>query len=258
MDINKPTNSWDARLYDEKMSFVSALGKGFLDWLQPEAGEVILDLGCGTGDLTREINASGAALLGIDLSSEMIERAQQKYPDIRFQVDNAETFRTTERFDAVFSNAALHWMKQPTAVITTIHSVLKPGGRFVAEFGGKGNVESIVRAITDVLHTDSVSAEERNPWYFPSIGEYAMLLEQQGFRVMRAIHFDRPTLLPDGNNGLKHWLDSFADSFFLGYSTAEKAAAYEQITEYVRSTLFRDDSWNADYKRIRIYAEKEA
>ncbi|MFC7394302.1 class I SAM-dependent methyltransferase [Scopulibacillus cellulosilyticus] len=249
-------NRWDSNLYDDKTSFVSQLGKGVVELLNPKPGERILDLGCGTGDLTYEMAKTGAIPLGIDLSSTMIEAARKKYPDIKFSVENATTYRTSEPFDAVFSNAALHWIKSPSKVIETVWYALKNGGRFVAEFGGKGNVESIINSISSVLSDYGVSASERNPWYYPSIGEYSTLLEKQGFRVTYAVHFDRPTLLNDGSKGLDNWLDMFSDDFFYGFSAACKKEIYEKINKELKPALFNNGNWYADYKRIRVIAEK--
>jgi trans-aconitate methyltransferase len=247
---------WNARLYDDKMEFVSRLGQDLLYWLDPRPGERILDLGCGTGDLTYQLAAEGAVPTGIDLSPEMIHTARQKYPSLRFLVADAHTYRTDTPFDAVFSNAALHWMKQPEAVVRTIRDALRPGGRFVAEFGGKGNVGTIIRTIESVLEEDGIDARPRNPWYFPSIGEYGSLLERHGFRLVQAAHFDRPTPLAEGENGLRHWLDAFAGTFFFGMAKEEKERAYERIFARLRPLLFQNGCWVADYKRIRILALK--
>ncbi|WP_240370997.1 class I SAM-dependent methyltransferase [Anoxybacteroides rupiense] len=250
-------NAWDPSLYDKKFRFVSDLGKGVIEWLNPQAGERILDLGCGTGDLSYEISKSGAIVVGMDASSEMIAKAREKYEDICFIVDNGESFRTSELYDAVFSNAALHWMKNVEKVVESIFLSLKPNGKFVAEFGGKGNISAIVQAIQMVLVQYAGIYEKRNPWYFPSIGEYSALLERYGFRVLHAIHFDRPTPLADGEQGLIHWLDSFAGAFFLGIDVEEKLFLYEKIKESLKPYLWKRGEWVADYKRIRIVAVKE-
>lgn len=251
-------NVWKPSLYDTKMGFVSELGMGVTDLLEPGSGERILDLGCGTGDLTNVLAEKGAEVIGLDASSEMIERARAKYPGITFNVADGQSFRVAPaEFDAVFSNAALHWMKDAAGVAASVALALRPGGRFVAEFGGQGNVEHITAAVVDVLEKHGIAAAERNPWYFPSIGEYASLLEQHGFRVQFAFHFDRPTPLPDGEQGLEHWLRSFANPFFAGLSEEERAPLYAEIAEAVRPTLFRDGVWEADYKRIRIRAVKK-
>lgn len=257
MERQASTNTWNAKLYDEKINFVSRLGEGVVDLLNPQPGERILDLGCGTGDLTQKIAQKGANVLGIDMAASMIQTAKQKFPQLAFEVQDATSFRTTEPFDAVFSNAALHWIKQADQLIETVRSVLRKGGRFVAEFGGKGNVETVVRGIAKVLAERGISADERNPWYFPSIGEYSTLLEQHGFRVTHAFHFDRPTPLPDGAEGLSHWLNMFSESFFHDIPADEKEELFKQVAEEIKDELFKDGTWYLDYKRLRILAIKE-
>jgi trans-aconitate methyltransferase len=249
-------NQWNAELYDGKLGFVSEYGKSLIDLLQPQAGEQILDLGCGTGDLSNEIAQLGADVTGIDLAESMLEQAKRKYPHIPFLHENAETVRFTKQFDAVFSNAALHWMKNAKQVAESIWLALKPGGRFVAELGGKGNVETMVQALEEVLSTYGISGKERNPWYFPSIGEYSTLLEEQGFRVVYAVHFDRPTPLSDGENGLANWFKAFGGDFFQGISEEEQNQIIEQVKEKTRSALWKDGQWVADYKRLRVVAIK--
>jgi trans-aconitate methyltransferase len=252
------SNVWNPDLYDEKLSFVSDLGKELIELLHPKKGEKILDLGCGTGDLSYEISKSGATVVGMDLSPEMIEKAREKYENIQFVIENGESFRTNEKYDAVFSNAALHWMKNAEKVVESVALALRPKGRFVAEFGGKGNVETIVKTIEAVLLQNyGINATERNPWYFPSIGEYSSLLEKFGFRVLYASHFDRPTPLVDKEQGLNHWLDSFSGDFFVGIDPSEKTLLYEEIKDRLRPYLFKDGTWIADYRRIRIVAVKE-
>ena len=251
-------NVWDADLYDNKLSFVSNLGKGVVELLQPQSGEKILDLGCGTGDLSYEISKSGAIVTGIDFSEEMLEKASEKYPQISFLVQDGETFRTNEKYDAVFSNAALHWMKQAEKVVESVGLALHPGGRFVAEFGGHGNVQTVIRGITEVLSQEyGINVAERNPWYFPTIGEYSTLLERYGFTVSYAHHFDRPTPLTDGEEGLNHWLDSFADDFFPEFPKEEKMVIYGKIKNQIKLDLYKDGRWEADYKRIRMVAIKK-
>jgi SAM-dependent methyltransferase len=251
------TNRWQSDFYDAKLDFVSQLGKGVVDLLDPKPGETVLDLGCGTGDLAHEIAGRGATVLGMDISPGMIEAARKKYPGLHFFVGDGERFSLEHQVDAVFSNAALHWMTKPDRVAACVWDALKPGGRFVAELGGQGNVETVIRGIVRVLERDfGIDAEKRHPWYFPSIGQYSTLLEQQGFRVTYAAHFDRPTIMKDGENGLRLWLDGFAEPFFAGLAPAEREAAVRGIEDEVRDALFRDGAWHIDYKRLRVAAVK--
>lgn len=248
---------WKPEVYDDKMAFVSQYGKDVIGLLQPQPGERIIDLGCGTGDLTFEISRSGAEVTGIDLSESMIAKAKTKYPGLRFEVGDAEQLGSADPVDAVFSNAALHWIKNAGKAAESVWNLLAPGGRFVAEFGGKGNVETIVNSITQVLKEEGIDADQLNPWYFPSLGEYAGLLERQGFRVVYAVHFDRPTKLESGENGLAHWLSTFAESiFFQTLTRQEKERLYQRIAARARNELFNDGCWYADYKRLRIAAVK--
>lgn len=249
-------NTWKPASYDDKAGFVSQLGKGVVELLNPQRGEKILDIGCGTGDLTYFISKSGSIPLGIDLSPSMIKEARQKYPEIPFLVANAENFQATELYDAVFSNAALHWMN-PLNAVATVWQALRPGGRFVAEFGGKGNVETVIKGITDVLAKYDISAAKLNPWYYPTIGEFSSLLEKRGFRVTYAIHFSRPTSLQEGENGLSNWLDIFANKFFEGFSSTEKQSIYKELIAQLKFKLFIKGTWVLDYQRIRVMAYKK-
>ena len=201
-------------LYDKKISYVSKYGKDILHILEPKEGERILDLGCGTGDLTNDIALSGAKVIGMDSSEEMITHARLKYPEIDFITDNAESFQSDQEFDAIFSNAALHWIQNAENAVMSISNALTRGGRLAAEFGGKGNIETVMQGISSAIRKEhGLKAPVRNPWYFPSIGEYARLLEKHGLQVIFAELFDRPTELPDGKEGLFHWLDSLRMTF---------------------------------------------
>lgn len=250
---------WKPGLYDGKLGVVSELGKGAVDWLSPKPGERILDLGCGTGDLAHALAGLGAEVTGLDASAEMITAARSKYPSIRFTVGDGQRFTIEgEPYDAVFSNAALHWMPDAYGVIDSVWNALKPGGRFVAEFGGKGNCREIVHAIQTVLHRryGTVPIGESGPWYFPSVGEYAILLEQAGFRVEAALHFERPTPMQDGDQGLTHWLDSFGTVMLEHVPQEDREAVYAEIGSLAGKELLREGIWMIDYRRLRIKAVK--
>nr|WP_145405284.1 class I SAM-dependent methyltransferase [Paenibacillus xylanexedens] len=253
----KSINQWQAEDYDNQLAFVSEYGKSLISWLRPQAGEYILDLGCGTGDLTHEISLLGAEVTGMDASSDMIARAKQKFPQLEFMEADGEHFHTERAYDAVFSNAALHWMRNSRNVIDCVWHALKPGGRFVAEFGGQGNVQIIVKAVEEVLerHT-GINAAERNPWYFPTIGQYSRILEDRGFMVRQAYHYDRPTKLADGEDGIAGWLTHFGDDYFKGFNPEQVKEWCQEISEIVRPQLWKNDAIYADYKRLRIEAFK--
>lgn len=251
-------HQWDAEHYDDKLSFVSDLGRRVVSLLRPQPGENILDLGCGTGDLTNEIAHHGAFVVGIDRSESMIKQAREKYPNLRFSVGNGEAFHLEQPVDAVFSNAALHWMRHPSKVIERVWHALLPGGRFVAEFGGKGNVKILLGALERARDELGIKATQGqgNPWYFPSIGEYASLLEQKGFCTTYAAHFDRPTEMPDGDRGFEYWIEGFAESYLMGLDSSTRAYVIRRAAEWSRPSLYKEGKWFVDYKRLRIVAVK--
>ncbi len=250
-------NQWDAELYDSKHSFVSQLATGLVELLSPQPGESILDLGCGTGHLTDRIASCGADVVGIDSASTMIAQARNHYPYLQFEVADATNLQFIERFDAVFSNAVLHWIKEPEKVVAGIGRALKPGGRFVAEFGGKGNVQRIITATYKAMQAAGYPVNEAlNPWYFPSIGDYAPLLEHQGLQLTFATLFERPTLLDDAEKGMYNWIKMFANSLFKGISASKQTEILADIENQLRPHLYQDGNWFADYKRIRVIAIK--
>jgi trans-aconitate methyltransferase len=246
--------AWDPRRYQDQHSFVWQYGASLIELLQPRAGERILDIGCGTGQLTAEIARSGAQVVGLDNSLEMLDEARRNFPDIVFEQADAASFRFAQPFDAVFSNAALHWVKDHAAAAASIAGALRPGGRFVAECGGKGCIASVMDAMRAVI---GQRADELSPWNFPSIGEFAPLLERHGLEIGQAFLFDRPTPL-EGENGLEHWLRMFCRAYFRGLSAEETAQRIATLTARLRPTLYRDGVWTLDYRRLRIVASKPA
>jgi trans-aconitate methyltransferase len=247
---------WDSNLYDKKHDFVSKYGEELIALLDPKYDEEILDVGCGTGDLAELIREKGAKVTGIDSSVNMIETAKQKYPFIDFYVKSATDFSFDKKFDAVFSNAALHWILEKEKAVQQIYNCLQPNGRLVAEMGGKGNVANIINALTKTLNKNGfIQNAKIERWYFPSLSEYASLLEQNGFRVIFASHFDRETLLKD-QSGIKNWLRMFALSYLQGIGEKDTETILDQVEQQLRDTNFRDGNWYADYKRLRIVALK--
>lgn len=251
--------TWNTNLYNKKHSFVYEYGKELIDLLNPESQERILDLGCGSGELTNLIHQVSENVIGIDTSVEMISRASISFPQIQFLVADAANFLLDQKFDAIFSNAALHWVTDYKAAIQCMHTNLREGGRIVLEFGGKGNVQNIIQQIrTSLLKRNLVEHAKFDFWYFPSIGEYATDLEKEGFRVILAQHFDRPTELADVNNGISDWITMFGHHFFQDLPNHISEEIKTEVQEQLRPTSFLNGKWFADYKRIRIIAIKEA
>jgi len=188
----------------------------------------------------------------MDSDSNMVERAREQFPALVFFEGDVRDFQVDEPVDVIFSNAALHWVP-PSNVERSVISMsraLKVGGRFVVEFGGKGNVNQIVEATLEVVPNTSC------PWYFPSISEYATILERHGIEVLSASLYDRPTPLETDGSGIKNWLRMFGSAFFEGKTSDEVEVALDQIENRLRSSLFDGNQWIADYRRIRIVGRK--
>jgi trans-aconitate 2-methyltransferase len=251
----RPPASWDPSLYQGRHSYVWRLAEGLIDLLAPEAGERILDLGCGTGELTAKIAERGAVVIGVDNSTVMLDKARAQHPHLRFEQADATGFRFPEPFDAVFSNACLHWVRDAEAAVRAIAAALRPGGRFVAEFGGAGNCREIVVAVRAALgKLGRAPPPDWLPWYFPSVGEYASLLERHGLAVAFAELFDRPTELEGGDAGLRGWMEMFGGPLLAHVPADQRPAVVDEAQERCRRLLFRDGKWFADYRRLRVKA----
>lgn len=286
--------AWNADLYEAKHNFVFDLAKGVVDLLDPQPGENILDVGCGTGQLTAQIvdrithlregdgdrvrggfnrstfvgvresstalphppvaSVASGTVVGIDPSETMIANAVENYPNIGFRVMDVTAMPFDSEFDAVFSNAVLHWVPNADAAALNIARALRPGGRFVAEFGGRGNVATIVDATIDALKLEGVE-DAHAVWFYPSIGEYAPILERHGLEVRQAMLFDRPTKL-QGEDGLWNWLTMFGSGISGQASEMQRIRAYEHAVETLKPQIYHDGAWWADYRRIRLVAVK--
>jgi trans-aconitate methyltransferase len=251
--LSATSDAWNARLYEDKHSFVWQGASGLLEMLAPMAGERILDLGCGTGHLTVQLAAVGVQVVGIDLSQEMIAEAVKAYPALHFEVGDARSLEAVEAFDAVFSNAALHWIKEAEQVVCRIARALKPGGRFVAEFGGKGNIKEIRRALQEASGIGEADAD--TPWYFPSVSEYTTLLEKHGLEVTFATLFYRPTAL-QGEEGMRDWIRMFGGYFLKRVEPDRQEEFVRQVEATLRPTLYQEGTWYADYRRLRVVAQR--
>lgn len=246
--------AWNPELYEARHAFVWQLGQGILELLRPGKGERILDLGCGTGQLTHQIAESGADVTGLDSSPDMIGQARQNYPALHFVLADAASVQFKEEFDAVFSNAALHWMLEAQQVARSMAEALKPGGRLVAEFGGKGNIAHIETAL-QVLTKYYEGPRPTPKTYFPSIPQYTRILEDAGFEVRMAHLFDRPTPL-EGEQGMENWLRQFSWYNFEPIPPGKRDQALADVVELLRTSHYREGQWFADYARLRIVALK--
>ena len=244
--------TWDPESYARNARFVSDLGSPVVELLAPKPGERILDLGCGDGVLTKKLADMGCEVVAVDSSAAQIEAASKL--GLNASVISAEDLPYEEEFDAVFSNAVLHWIKRADVMLRGVYRSLKPGGRFVAECGGHGCVHRIQTALVQALHRRGVDGEARVPWYFPTPSDYTTRLERAGFQVDSIALIPRPTPLPGDIVG---WLETFALDFYRDLSD-EARGDYLQEVRMVLEPQLRDANgcWVADYVRLRFAATK--
>jgi SAM-dependent methyltransferase len=246
------SQTWDPERYARNARFVSDLASPVVALLEPRAGERILDLGCGDGVLTAKLAALGCHVIGVDASAAQVAAAKKLGVDAR--VIDGEKLQFEREFDAVFSNAALHWMRKPDQVIAGVQRALRPNGRFVGEFGGHGNVESIKEALLAALNRRGIDGNAVNPWFYPTTEQYAGRLARRGFVVKFIELIARPTPLP---GDMTAWLETFAESFIGALPPAERPAYLAEVQEALRPALCdAHGQWTADYVRLRFAAEK--
>jgi trans-aconitate methyltransferase len=241
---------WDADRYQRQFGFVSALAGGVLELLDPMPGEVVLDLGCGTGELAASIAAAGVRVIALDSDPAMVAKASRRLGAEHTLLADGHDFTLPEPVDAVFSNAALHWMSRPAQVVGRVREALVPGGRFVAELGGARNIEAIIAAVRAAL-VEAGLVEPAPPWYFPTPAQYAGLLEAGGFRVARMEYFPRPTPLADCPNGLADWVAMFGGAMTAQVPAELLPGVLERVNQLGAPRLRR---WFADYWRLRLVA----
>lgn len=248
---------WNSELYQSSHSFVWQYGRDLLVLLSAKPGERILDVGCGTGQLTAEIAQFGAEVVGIDSSPDMIATARNNFPQLRFEVADVTALNFANEFDVVVSNAALHWVRDQPSAIASIARALKPRGRLVLEMGGRGNLHHLLDAVYQALRTLGVAnPEQLLPWSFPSIGEYAPMLEAHGLEVDFAVLFDRATILEGGDRGLKLWLEMFGRFALKAIAPEQRKEFFRLAEQFAGPSLFHNGVWTMDYKRLRLVAVK--
>ncbi len=255
-DVNATAGEqrWDPERYRRWAAYVPALGREVIDLLDPSPGERVLDLGCGDGELTAHLAARGCRVLGVDRSTDFVAAARERgltalQADARHL---AGPELAAGRFDAVFSNAVLHWIPEAAAVIAGVRRLLRPGGRFVAECGGAGNIATVRDALHEALRRRGVDASARDPWYFPTDGQYRRLLEAHGFQVAEIRLFPRPTPVP---GTLTEWLHTFAAAFLDPLDGPTRQQVEAEVSAAAAPALRgADGAWTVDYVRLRFRA----
>lgn len=249
--------TWDADGYKERFSFVPRYGEDVMNLLTVKEGSRVIDLGCGNGVLSRALSEKGYAVTGVDASESMIALARKTYPQLQFLVSDAMEFQLEEKADAVFSNAVFHWIdgKNQDRLAGNVAAQLKPGGELVCELGGYGCAEAVHSTLEKCFEERGLHYPRT--FYFPTIGEYAPILERHGLRVEYALLFDRPTV-QQSEDGLTDWINMFVKTPFEGMEPELKASILREANERLESVLHIDGKWIIDYVRIRFRARKTA
>lgn len=243
---------WDSHLYDNKHSFVAEYGSELLEFVPFNKEQRILDIGCGTGSLTEKLSMQCAYVLGIDGSSEMIERAQKQYPSIDFEVMDALELPYSREWDIVFSNAVFHWIPNHDLLLNKIHHALKPSGKLICEFGACGNIKTIEQGFSDALQ--ELGYAYHSKFNFPTVEQFGALLTKNDFVIEKIYDYDRPTRLQDGEQGLNNWARQFFQDELKMFSNKEQENILGKLQSRAKNTLWNGEEWIANYRRLRVLA----
>lgn len=243
---------WNASLYEQKHGFVAEYGKGLVELVPPDSGQAVLDLGCGTGTLTRELAARAGRVVGVDSSPAMVAAARERFPELEFLVADALELPFEEEFHVAFSNAVFHWLSDHGRLLKSIRRALKPGGLLVCEFGAAGNVAAIEGAFARAYAEQGLRYESRLT--FPEPRVFGRLLEENRFSCEQLLAYDRPTVLKDGGAGLRNWMRQFFADDLEPLDEARQEALLARVEELARPALWNGSAWVADYRRLRVVA----
>ncbi len=253
--IDQQQADWDAKLYGKIISTTPFNQTDPLAQLSIQPDEKILDFGCGTGELTRKIALQGGRVVGIDPSAEMIAVAREQFSDIEFYNCDVREFNSSEKFDKIFSNDVLHWIKQPQPTLKKLYDLLRDNGKFVAEFAGQGNISKIQQLLHKLLEEYGYDPQELDPWYFPSIEQYKTELEKAGFKVLSIDNFKKTAELP-GAEGFRLWMSLFSNKILSPLEDNQRRSLINRLEASLKSTHFKNNRWYLDYRRIKFIAEK--
>lgn len=243
---------WDAKQYDTQHDFVFEYGQSLLAEM-PEAPGKVLDIGCGTGELSQKLAEAGFDVSGIDQSEAMLEVAHAHFPAVQFILGDILNYGgKAAQYDCLFSNACFHWIRAQDRLANVMHRLLRPSGVLVAEFGGQGNIQQIQTAVDAALAKRGF--QKTAPFYFPSADEYRDLLERHGFSDIKLKLYSRPTPLKSGDTGLRQWIGQFFETALAQVPEADQSAFFAEVEGTLRPQLWRTDHWEADYWRLRVKA----